>query len=255
MIKIKIRYIVLSFMIFSYTFTFSQEKREIELTAQGILAKVDSILNYPLGEIEGKVKHIYPNGKTFSVNFVGKITREDFLFEFSSVKRGKLYKILYKMGGEDIWVYNLNSIKLFHKMGIDKYDEFLQTNFSFLDFSNADLQTNYTATIVGKSIVKGMDAYKLILKPIFKGGEYGMLTLYVTLKDFLPLRIDFHDRDNAIFKFMTIVKTTKIKNRIFPVRYDMMDIRKGTVTILKIFDVDEDVIFDKKIFRPEKLGE
>lgn len=236
-----------------YTSSFSQESREIEITAQSILARADKIMEYPRGLITGKMKHIRPDGKSYTINITGYISREDFLFVFSSRERGEQLKVLYNLGGEDIWVYDIHAIKLFNKKGIDKYDSILYTNYFFIDLSNADLQSNYTANIMGNALIKGYESYKLKLIPIFKG-HYGMLTLYVSKDDFIPLRIDYHDRDNAIFKFMTISKTTKRKGKIIPVRYDMMNIRKGTMTILNFFDFEEDARFDKEIFRSEKLG-
>jgi hypothetical protein len=233
----------------------SQENRKIELNAQGILARVDKIFKYPRGQVRGLMKHIRPDGTASTINFTGCISQEDYLFTFSSRDRGDQLKVLYNLGGEDIWVYNIHALKLFHKLGIDKYDEILSTNFTFTDLSNADLQSNYTATINGDALVKGYDAWKLVLKPIAKGGEYGMLTLYVTKDRFIPLRIDYHDRDKAIFKFMTIVKVMENDARIVPLRYDMMNIRQGTVTIINFSEFDEGATFDKAIFRSEKLGE
>jgi len=163
--------------------------------------------------------------------------------------------VLYNLRGEDIWVYNTHALKLYHKLGIDKFDSILATNFSYLDLSNADFQSNYTASIEGSALVKGQQSYKLTLRPIFKGGEYGEITLYVTKDAFIPIRIDYHDRDMAIFKFMNVVKTREKDKRIIPIRYDMMDIRKGTVTILSFFDFDENVKFNREIFRSERLGE
>ncbi|MBN2158971.1 MAG: outer membrane lipoprotein-sorting protein [Spirochaetes bacterium] len=233
----------------------SQENRKIELNAQGILARVDKIFEYPRGQLRGLMKHIRPDGTASTINFTGYVSEEDFLFTFSSRDRGDQLKVLYNLGGEDIWVYNIHALKLFHKLGIDRYDEILSTNFTFTDMSNADLQSNYTATISGDALVKGLDAWKLILKPIAKGGEYGMLTLYVTKDRFIPLRIDYHDRDKAIFKFMTVVKVKENDTRIVPLRYDMMNIRQGTVTIVNFSDFEEGATFDKSIFRSEKLGE
>lgn len=247
---ISIALIVLSVSSISY----SQGKRKIELTAQGILARVDRVLQYPDGQIRGRMKHIRPDGNSFTLNIKAAIARDDFLFTFNSRKRGDQLKVLYNLGGEDIWVYNIHAIKLYHKLGIDKYDAVLGTNFSFLDLSNYDLQSNYTASIEGDAFIKGYDAYKLKLNPIFKGGLYGMLTLYVTKDEFIPLRIDFHDRDKAIYKFLTITKIRKYKGRIVPIRYDMMDIRHGTITILRFFKFDDRMKFKKKVFRSEKLG-
>lgn len=247
-------------IIFTSLFVFnrdsiSQEDGKIELNAQGILARVDRIFEYPKGLIKGVMKHIRPDGTETVINFTGCVSSEDYLFTFSSRERGNQIKVLYNLGGEDIWVYNIHALKLFHKLGIDRYDEILSTNYTFLDMSRANLQSNYTATISGDAFVKGVDVWKLVLKPIAKGGEYGMLTLYVTKDKFIPIRVDYHDRDKAIFKFMTIVKLKENEKRIVPLRYDMMNIRQGTVTIISFSEFDEAATFDKEIFRSEKLGE
>ncbi len=238
-----------------YTSSFSQGTRRIEVNAQAILARVDKILEYPRGRIRGRMKHIKPNGMSYSVDVTAYIAKDDFLFIFSSRERGDQLKVLYNLGGEDIWVYNIHSVKLYHKIGIDKYDPLFLSNFYYIDLSNADLQSNYTAVLVGTAFIKGYDAYKLKLKPIFRAGGYGRLTLYVTKDDFVPLRIDYHDRDNVIFKFLTIAKVRKKNNRIVPVRYDMMNIRTGTISILSFFSFDSSIRFDKSIFRSERLGE
>ncbi len=256
----RIRRIVTFGMVMSALLAFaeqsvSQEDRKIELNAQGILARVDKIMEYPRGQIAGNMKHIRPDGSATNINFTGFITEEDYLFTFKSRDRGEMLKVLYNLGGEDIWVYNIHALKLFHKLGIDKYDEILSTNYSYIDLSNADYQSNYTATIDGDALVKGIDVWRLILKPILKGGSYGMLTLYVTKDRFIPIRIDFHDRDKAIFKFMTIVNVRESEDRIVPLRYDMMNIRQGTVTIFNFSDFEEKITFKKDLFRPEKLGE
>lgn len=230
----------------------AQEKREVELTAQEILARVDRVMDYQKGLLKGKMMHIMPDGSSFLINFVGHVSEGDYLFKFSR-GRGEELRVLYNFNGEDIWVYNVNAIQLFHKIGIDKYEPILSTNFSYMDFSNADLQSNYSAEISGDAIVKGREAYRLILNPIFKGGYYGLLTLYVSKKAFLPLRIDYHDSDKVIFKTMSLAKTLVSEKKVIPIRYDMLDIKKGTVTILN-FHGFVDAHYEKSIFRHQNLG-
>ncbi len=238
-----------------YEPAFSQKKDTVEITAQGILARVDRIMQYPEGEIQGRMKHISPDGKSFDVEFKGNIARNDFLFFYSSGSRGESYKILYNLGGEDIWVYNIHSIKLAHKMGIDKYDRLMFTNFSFIDLSNSDFQSNYNARITGKTLIKGVECYKLTLDPIYDGSEYGVIIMYVTVDKYVPLRIDYHDRDKVIFKFLSLSKTMEKDGRIIPIRYDMLNIKDGTVTIMSYLKFDESIKYSGEIFRPEKLGE
>jgi hypothetical protein len=40
-----------------------------------------------------------------------------------------------------------------------------------------------------------------------------------------------------------------------PIRYDMMNIRQGTITILNFFSFEDNVRLSREMFRPEKLGE
>jgi len=233
----------------------SQNGGQVEITAQSILARVDRIMQYPDGEISGKIKHIYPDGNSVSIDFRGSVVRNNSLFVYSSPSRGDSLKVLYTMGGEDIWVYDIHSQELYHKKDVDKYDLVMGTNFSFMDFSGADFQSNYNARITGQTLIKGIQCYRLQLDPIFENSLYGMIVLYATVDKYIPIRIDYHDRDKVIFKFLTIAKTMEKGDRIIPARYDMLNIKEGTVTITSFIKLDESVSFPADIFRPEKLGE
>ncbi|HPS59369.1 MAG TPA: outer membrane lipoprotein-sorting protein [Spirochaetota bacterium] len=239
----------------SWDSLFSQNGSRIEITAQSILARVDRIMQYPEGEIKGKIKHIYPDGNSLSIDFKGSIARNDYLFVYSSPSRGESVKVLYTMGGEDIWVYNIHAHEMYHKKDVDKYDLIMGTNFSFIDFSNADLQSNYNARITGQTLIKGIQCYRLQLEPIFANSLYGMIVLYATVDKYIPIRIDYHDKDKVIFKFLTIAKTMEKGDRIIPSRYDMLNLKEGTVTIVSFIKFDEAVTFPSDIFRPENLGE
>jgi hypothetical protein len=248
-------FLILLIITSTVNYSLHPQRSEVEITAQTILANVDRIMQYPAGEIQGKMKHIFPDGKSFEIDLTGSITRSDFLFSFKSSSRGESLKVLYNMGGEDIWVYNIHAIQLFHKMGIDKYDSLISTNFSFIDMSSSSFQSNYNARITGRSLIKGIECYKLNLDPIFDKSGYGLITLYATVDQYLPLRIDYHDRDKVVFKFLSLAKTIEKDGRIIPIRYDMLNIKNGTVTILSFNKFEEGKKFGDSIFRPERLGE
>ena len=252
--------IIVYFLIFSLPLLITnhiraQVEREIELTAQEILARVDRILDYPDGVLKGYIMHITPDGAAQKLQVTGYIQKNEFLFDIVKPTRGSMQKILYRIGGEDLWVYDMAARALFHKMGIDKYDDILGTNFYYTDLSNADLQSNYVARIEGSVILKNNDCYKLTLDPIDKTGAYGKLTLYVIKNSYIPLRIDYHDPDKVIFKTLSITKVGQKGTRSFPVRYDMLNIKKGTMTVLEFMSIEESISIDSGIFRPEKLGD
>lgn len=247
--------IIISLLVIVQLPAFSQKKDTVEITALGILASVDRIMQYPEGEIQGRIKHIQPDGKSFDIDFKGNISRNDFLFFYSSGSRGESLKVLFNMGGEDIWVYNIHAVKMFHKMGIDKYDRLMLTNFTFIDLSNSDFQSNYNARITEKTLIKGVECYRLTLEPIYAESAYGLITMYVTVDKYIPLRIDYHDRDKVVYKFLSLAKTMEKEGRIIPIRYDMLNIKDGTVSILSYLKFDDSIKYSGEIFRPERLGE
>ncbi|MBN1498900.1 MAG: outer membrane lipoprotein-sorting protein [Spirochaetes bacterium] len=234
---------------------FSQETREIELSAQEILAKADMLLKYPNGLMTGMLTHITPDGKSYNIDVEISTTNDNSLFVLANKNRGRQMKILFNLGGEDIWVYNILALKLYHKVDVDRFDPVLETNYSFTDLSNADFQSNYSGEIIGDVYIKGRESFKLNLDPIDKKGQYGKLVLYVDKKDFMPLRIDYHDRDKVVQKTMSVAQVAEFDGRKFPVRYDMLNITKGTLTIFKIFKHDKSVKFEDRIFRHEYLGD
>ncbi|NMB64519.1 MAG: hypothetical protein GYA16_06575, partial [Spirochaetes bacterium] len=110
-----------SIIFFSHDHSVAQADREIELTAQEILARVDRIMEYPDGIIKGYMMHITPDGSSQKLQITGYINKNQFLFDIVKPARGSMQKILYRIGGEDLWVYDMAARALFHKMGIDKY--------------------------------------------------------------------------------------------------------------------------------------
>jgi hypothetical protein len=255
------RHICIKILLLSYFFCFlsitaeAQEKIASGLKAEEILARVDNILKYPQGKLTGKMIHVFPDGKSRVITIWGAVSGEDLLFKFSSSDRDEELKILYNLKNKDTWVYDVHANMLFNKREIGKFDSIMLTNFSFTDLSHASLQGNYTAKITGETLIKGNDCYRLMLEPVLKNNKYGMLEIFVSKKDFIPLKIDFHDNDKIIFKTMSIVKTGFKNGRTIPVRYDMLDIKERTVTLLEFFESDESVKFEKKIFRYENLRE
>ena len=54
---------------------------------------------------------------------------------------------------------------------------------------------------------------------------------------------------------MTLAKVMENGDKTIPLRYDMLNIKDGTVTILSFLKFEDNVKYQSEIFRPEKLGE
>jgi len=249
-----VMFVLSFFFIFWILSSYSQEKNG-EPKADEIMARVDKVFRYPDGKLTGKLIHVTPDGKSRVINIWGAVSGEDLFFKFSSADRDGELKILYNLKNKNIWIYDVHSNRLYNKRGIDRFDPVMMTNFSFADLSHASFQGNYTSKITGETVFKGTECQQLILEPVYKEGKYGILEIFIEKKNFIPLKTDFHDNDKIIFKSMSVVKTGSKNDRTIPVRYEMRDIRKRTVTILEFFEFDESVKFDKKLFRQENLQE
>lgn len=234
---------------------YAQEKNDAVLTAEEILEHADKVFVYPNGRLTGKMVHVTPSGKSRMISVHGSVSADGLLLKFRSADRDDELKVLYKSRSENIWVYDLHANKLFNKRGPDIFDVIMMTNFTFIDLSHASLKDGHNAAIKGEAVVKGMDCHLLTLEPLVKAGIYGRLEVFITKKDYIPVRMDYHDGENIIFKTMSIVKTASQNGRLIPVRYDMYDVKKKTVTILEFFEFNENIKYDKKLFRYESLRE
>ena len=78
--------------------------------------------------------------------------------------------------------------------------------------------------------------------------------MYVKKDDHMPLRIDIHDSKKIIFKSMTITKTLETDNKKIPVRFDMLDIEKESLTIMEYTEFKKTTDYNPEIFRYQNLA-
>ena len=143
-------------------------RREIAATEE-ILARADKETDYPRGLLKGRLTHLTPEGELHGDHLQRQHRRKRLSPGLLQQIAGRTAQgVVYPVGGRTYGCY-VHAAKLFHKMDRDKYDAVLSTNFSFIDLSNADYQSNYTAAITGTAVIKGREADRLRLDPDTKG--------------------------------------------------------------------------------------
>jgi outer membrane lipoprotein-sorting protein len=251
--KIPALYCLLFILILHYNPVRAQDRRKIELNAQALLAKVDRLPEYPRGELQGSLNFRNSSGETLRVQLRGSISKGNYLFIISDRKRGDVEKVLYNRSGEEIRVFKINSLKTYSISGINRFDPVVSTGFNYIDLSHADFQSSYNAAITGSGKIKNKDVYRLELKPVYRYGNYSKLILSVSKNGFHPVKIEYFDEDGARFKSMNISKIKKFGKKLFPTRYEMINSRERTITVLSFHTCDSSYKFEKSIFRPESL--
>jgi hypothetical protein len=231
-------------------------KDKISITAREILQRVDLAMDFKIPFIKSKMTYVMPNAdiRVYQVEIYHK--ENDYLYILKSLADGELERILYKFSGEKTWSYNVLARILYHKQGIDRFRSILQTDFFYFDLSGALFQANYSAKIIGREKYKKYDCFKLELYPLYRSAIYGMLTIWVDDKDFIPLRIDFHDIDKVVFKTQKIARVIKEEKsgRVIPARIDMLHIAKGTFTSLENVFYDDQKKPADSLFQHDALG-
>lgn len=231
------------------------EKQKITMTAREILGKIDEAMDFKIPFIQSKLSQVSPNGtvRIFNVSIYHK--GKHYIYELGSSGKGTVEKILFRDGGENIWVFNAQSQTLFHKQGIDKFRSIQQTDFYYFDLSGASYRANYSARIVGRENYKGRNCIKMELFPYYRSPVYGMLTIWVDEKRYLPLRVDFHDVDMVRIKTLSLVKVRENPNgtKVIPERMDMLHISNGTMTTLEHYYYDPKKEISNRHFLHQEL--
>lgn len=182
-------------------------------------------------------------------------------FVFDSMTRGTVLKLLYNDQGQNIYAYMTHDKRLFHKKYLDRFENVLGSGFAYLDIGNGSFVDNYQQKIKGTE--KNEDGEFTIIEnlPLDKG-LYGKILVFVDpKKDNRLKRIDYYDSSMVLMKTLNFtygnlaVREDKSTTRQveFPIRWDMADVSRGTVSTLEFFSVDKTARLDPSLFKKENI--
>lgn len=182
-------------------------------------------------------------------------------FIFDSMTRGTVLKLLYNDQGQNIYAYMTHDKRLFHKKYLDRFENVLGSGFAYLDIGNASFVDNYQQKLKGNE-KNGEGEFTIIENLPLDKGQYGKLLVLVDpKKDNRLNRIDYYDSAMVLMKTlkftygMLTVKETKDTTRQieFPIRWDMADVSRGTVSTLEFFSVDKTARLDASLFKKDNI--
>lgn len=239
----------------------AQGKTGIGGTAFEIMDKVFQQLQYVEGHQKLQLTITTREGK--SVAYKGSLYQKQnaSFFVFDSMTRGTVLKLLYNDRGQNIYAYQMHEKRLFHKKYLDRFESVLGSGFAYLDIANASFIDNYQQKMKGTE--KNDEGEFTIIENIpLDRGHYGKLIVLVDpRKDNRVKRIDYYDSAMVLMKTMTFtygmlpVKEKKNLTREieFPIRWDMADVSRGTVSTLEFLSVDKTARLDASLFKKENI--
>mgnify|MGYP000037033601 CR=1 FL=1 len=182
-------------------------------------------------------------------------------FVFDSMTRGTVLKLLYNDQGQNIYAYMTHDKRLFHKKYLDRFENVLGSGFAYLDIGNASFVDNYQQKIRGSE--KNDEGEFTVIEnlPLDKGHYGKLLVLVDPKKENRIKRIDYYDSAMVLMKTLSFtygpitVKESKdsTKQIEYPIRWDMADVSRGTVSTLEFFSVDKTARLDPSLFKKENI--
>lgn len=246
------KYIILPLFLLLFFLVPSSPASENDVIS--LISKVDEVLFRKDGLYSGRMKHIHSNGGYFIVDFKAETANGKSRFSFYNKPRGLQLEVLYLSGGEQMFVCFMHARDYYRKIGVDQYYQVLYTNFSFADFSGRKLADLYTAELLGEHDIGDRRCRVFRLSAVYPWMAYGSLFVFADKESNIPLRIEFLDVNEILSKVLSITKVSSKDDIIVPIRFEMRDIRSGSLTILVLNEFDWSRKFDRSIFKLENLG-
>lgn len=239
----------------------AQGKTGIGGTAFEIMDRVFQQLQYAEGHQKLQLTITTREGK--SVVYKASLYQKQnaSFFVFDSQTRGTVMKLLYNDQGQNIYAYMTHDKRMFHKKYLDRFENVLGSGFAYVDIANGSYVDNYQQKIKGSE--KNEDGEFTVIEnlPLDKGHYGKLLVLVDPKKDNRVRRIDYYDSAMVLMKTLSLtygnlsVKEGKnvVKQVEFPIRWDMADVSRGTVSTLEFFFVDQTARLDASVFKKENI--
>jgi outer membrane lipoprotein-sorting protein len=223
--------------------------------ADEILKKVDENLFYETIKYDGTMKIKKPNRpneiiKTFKAFAKGK---NKFFIEFTNPgDRGTRYLKLKN----ELWVKGAYAERADKISGHLLREPMMGSDFSYEDaMENEKLIEKYLPKIVGTEIVNNQECIKLELTAKLKEINYPKRILWVSEKNFVPLKIQYFALSGILLKEMEVLEIRNFDGKYLPTKIKMINKQRDSYTLFEMENVILNKPLSDNIFSKQKLEE
>ncbi len=139
--------------------------------------------------------------------------------------------------GDDISLY-LPKLRRVRKVAkSERGKSFMDTDFSWADLGGTGARDSEVKRLPDEK-VDGRDAYVLTGEP-GPDSAYGKVTVYVDKETYVPLKVDYADKEGKPFKRYRTLQLKRFKGRAIAAESSMENLKTGsktTITVLKLED-------------------
>lgn len=148
-------------------------------------------------------------------------------------------------GGEadDIALY-LPKLKRVRKVAkTQRGQSFMDTDFNYADLGNSGADDDHMKRNADQKI-DGRDAF-VLNGNADEYSPYGEVTLYIDRETYVPVKVDYKDKDQKPFKVYRATKLKKYKDRTLATEAIMENLQTGSKTLLEILHLDDSKLGDE----------
>ncbi len=120
---------------------------------------------------------------------------------------------------------------------------FMDTDFNYADLGGGIGTEDRSAKRLADEKVDGRDAF-VLTSSAGPDSPYGQVTAYIDKETYVPLKVEYKDREGKPFKAYRTVKLRKFKDRTLAAEAVMENLQSGSKTTLELVQVDESKLGD-----------
>lgn len=164
---------------------------------------------------------------------------------------GTTFLTLEENGQENMWLFlpavgNVRKIASHMKTG-----SFMGTDFSYNDISvigGSSYRKDYKSSLEEEVSYQGDECYLLETNPTKDEIGYSKMKMWVRKSDYIPLKLEFYDKDEELLKVMKNSNIKNIDGHLTPQKITMENVQQETKTILSLDEVEYDIEIPDNIF-------
>jgi len=221
------------------------------LTAEEIIKKVEANFTFKstTGILTQTISTTESESSDFKIKFYTKDENTKILVKYIEPKemKGLSLLIISQDSTNDVWMYSPRTDTVQHfsspmLMGSEFiYTVIYQTLFK-----------GYTPKLSGTEKIDKKDTYHLLLTPTGENSEYSKIELWIAEQTFVPLRIDFYEREEPSRRLL-LSNIKNVNNHWTPTHIEILDLIDNTKTIIKITKIKFDSKLSDDLFSVDNL--
>lgn len=149
-----------------------------------------------------------------------------------------------KEGGSNDMSLYLPKLRRVRKVAASQRGQaFFDTDFNYADLGGTGALEDDQVERKEDAKVDGRDTFVLTGKP-GEDSPYGRLTVWVDQQTYVPMRVEYQDKNGKLLKTYRALELKKFKDRVLAARSIMENVQTGSKTTMTLLDVTEAELAD-----------